>query len=95
MSTPESRSADDVRRDIEAERTQLAEAVESLRGEAEKAKDVGAKLQQNLPAVAAGTFAVGFVLAGGVGGVARYFARRGREGIIKATLGRFRLIEND
>jgi hypothetical protein len=95
MSTPESRSADDVRRDIEAEREQLAQAVGSLREEADKARDVGTKLQQNLPAVAAGVFAVGFVLAGGVGGTARYFARRGREGAIKASLGRFRLIEND
>ena len=95
MSTPESRSAADVRQDIETEREQLAQAVDSLRGEADKARDFGAKLEQNLPALAAGACAVGFVLAGGVGATARYFARRGREGGVKASLGRFRLIEHD
>jgi hypothetical protein len=99
MSTPESptpsRTAADVRRDIQEQRAQLSQAVEMLRGESEKAKDVGAKLQDKLPLIAAGALAVGFVLAGGLGATARYFARRSREGSARATLGPFVLVDRD
>lgn len=79
MAPPNSRTPEQVRRDIEAEREQLAEAVETLRAGIGDATDVGAKLRERLPVVAAGALGAGFFLAGGVGATMRFFARRGRE----------------
>jgi len=83
------RTTDDVRREIEREREELATAVDDLR----EAADVTAKLRTKLPAVAAGGAATGFVLAGGIGATMRLLARRGREGDTKAQAGRFRLVD--
>lgn len=87
-----SRSLEQVRREIEAEREQLTGAVDSLRGEA---TNVGAKLRAKLPIVAAGALGVGFVLAGGIGAGMRLLARRGREGRTKARFGRFSVVDRD
>jgi hypothetical protein len=95
MAGRNSRTLADVRRDIESEREQLADAAENLRESIEEATDVGAKLRANLPAVAAGALGVGFLLAGGMGATARLIFRRGREGETKAALGRFRLVGRD
>jgi hypothetical protein len=95
MAASNSRSAADVRRDIEAERQQLADAAESLRETIGEATDVRGKLRANLPAAAAGALGVGFVLAGGIGATARLIFRRGREGETKARMGRFRLVGRD
>jgi hypothetical protein len=73
------RTAEAVRLDIEAERRELADAVERLRDGLGEATDVAGKLRANLPVVAAGALGAGFFLAGGVGATMRYFARRGRE----------------
>ncbi|HLM34642.1 MAG TPA: hypothetical protein VK278_02570 [Gaiellaceae bacterium] len=73
------RTAEQVRRELEVEREQLASAVEQLRDELGEATDVTGKLRAKLPVVAAGALSAGFVLAGGVGATMRYFARRGRE----------------
>ena len=73
------RTSEQVRREIEAEREQLANAVEQLRDELGEATDVTGKLRAKLPVVAAGALSAGFVLSGGVGATMRYFARRGRE----------------
>jgi hypothetical protein len=89
------RTLEDVRRDLESEREQLADAAESLRESVGKATDISARLRSNLPAVAAGALAVGFLVAGGVGATARLIFRRGREGETKAKLGRFRLVDRD
>ena len=86
-----SRTIDDVRRDLEVEREQLATAADSLRD----AADVTAKLRTKLPVVAAGALGVGFLLAGGVGASARLLFRRGREGSTKARVGRFRFVDDD
>ena len=56
-----SRSLEQVRLEIEAERDQLTGAVDSLRS------DTGAKLRAKLPIIAAGALGVGFVFAGGIG----------------------------
>jgi hypothetical protein len=64
--TPES-----VRRQIEVEREQLAESVDSLRN--------AAKMSVNVPALAAAAFGAGFFLAGGIGATVRLIFRRGRE----------------
>ena len=66
MATDNSRTTDDVRRELEFEREGLAQAVDSLRAEVKDATDVGAKLNSNLPAFAAAALGLGFVLAGRV-----------------------------
>jgi hypothetical protein len=78
MASSNNRTLDDVRRDIESEREQLAGAAETLREEIGEATNVGAKLRANLPAVAIGAVGVGFLLAGGIGATARLIFRRGR-----------------
>jgi Protein of unknown function (DUF3618) len=95
MAARNGRSADEVRRDIEAEREQLAEAVEDLRGGLAEVTDISGKLRSKLPIVAAGALGAGFFLAGGIGATMRLFARRGREGTTKAKLGPFSLVDRD
>jgi hypothetical protein len=95
MAPRDGRSAADVRRDIEAEREQLAGAVEELRTGLGEATDIGGKLREKLPLVAAGALGAGFFLAGGVGATMRLLARRGREGKTKAKVGPFSLVDRD
>ena len=79
MAGSNNRSLEEVRRDIEAEREQLAGATENLRDEIGEATDITGKLRATLPVIAAGALGVGFLLAGGVGATARLIFRRGRE----------------
>jgi hypothetical protein len=95
MAGSNSRTLDEVRRDIETERDQLAGAAETLREEIGEATNIGAKLRANLPVMAIGAIGVGFLVAGGVGATARLIFRRGREGETKAKLGRFRVVDRD
>jgi shikimate kinase len=95
MAGTNGRTPEEVRREIEAEREQLAGAVEHLREELGEATNIAAKLQSKLPVVAGAAASAGFVLAGGVGATMRYFARRGREGHEKARVGRFSLFDRD
>jgi hypothetical protein len=95
MATRNGRTEDQVRRDIEAERDQLADAVEDLRGGLEEVTDIGGKLRAKLPAVAIGALGAGFVFAGGIGATMRLLARRSREGTTKAKLGPFSLVDRD
>lgn len=83
------RTIEDVRREIESEREQLATAVDDLR----EAADLTAIVRARLPAVAAGAAGAGFFLAGGIGATMRLLARRGREGKAKAKAGRFTLVD--
>jgi 4-hydroxy-3-methylbut-2-en-1-yl diphosphate synthase IspG/GcpE len=83
------RSAEDVRRDIAAERNELAGAVEDLRAGIGEATNLHGKL----PLIAASALGAGFVLAGGVGATMRFAARRGREGRERLKLGRFSLVD--
>jgi len=73
------RTAESVRREIELERTQLAEAVDELKAGLGEATDVAGKLRANLPVASAGALSAGFVLAGGIGATMRFLARKGRE----------------
>ncbi|MGN6430121.1 MAG: DUF3618 domain-containing protein [Gaiellaceae bacterium] len=95
MATRNGRTEDQVRRDIEVERDQLADAVEDLRGGLEEVTDIGGRLRAKLPAVAIGAVGAGFVLAGGIGATMRLVARRSREGTTKAKLGPFSLVDRD
>jgi len=80
MAGSNNRTLEEVRRDIESEREQLAGAAETLREEIGEATNIGAKLRSNLPMVAVGALGAGFLLAGGIGATARLIFRRGREG---------------
>jgi hypothetical protein len=95
MAAHNGRTEQQVRRDIEAERDQLAGAVEDLRGGLAEVTDIGARLRAKLPVVAVGALGAGFVLAGGIGATMRLVARRSREGTTKAKLGPFSLVDRD
>ena len=62
----------DIRRELQAERERLTEAVDELRA------GLGGQLRSKLPVAAAGAFALGFLKAGGVGATARLLMRRRR-----------------
>ncbi len=87
------RTPDEVRRELAAEREELAGAVEDLRREIDEVTDVADKLRANLPVVTAGALGAGFLLAGGIGATMRLLARRSREGREKARLGPFSFVE--
>ena len=93
MAAGNNRTPDQVRRDIEAEREQLASAVGELREGLGEATDLTGKLRAKLPMVAAGALGAGFLLAGGIGATARLMMRRGREGREKARFGPFSLVD--
>jgi len=95
MAAQPERSADEVRRDIESERSQLATSVDTLRAEVQKATDVASTLRGKLPVLAVGALGAGFVLWGGIGATARLLARKSREGHERARLGRFSLVDRD
>jgi hypothetical protein len=73
------RTPETVRREIEAERRELAAAVEQLREGLGEVAVVSGKLRSRLPVVAAGALGAGFFLAGGIGATMRLLARKGRE----------------
>lgn len=87
MAASDGRTPEQVRRDIEAERQRLADAVDDLRAE------MG--LKGKLPVAAAAALGIGFVVSGGIGATMRLLARRGREGRTKARLGPFSLVDRD
>jgi hypothetical protein len=75
MATAEPASVDALRRQIGAEREELAAAMESLRDEL----GFEAKLRARLPVALVGALGAGFVTAGGIGAIFRLLFRRGRE----------------
>jgi hypothetical protein len=95
MAADNSRTTEEVRRELESERERLAQAVDSLRAEVKEATNVSAKLRGNLPIAAAGALGAGFFLAGGIGATMRLVFRRGREGQEKARFGPFSFVRRD
>jgi hypothetical protein len=91
MAATNGRTPEQVRRDIEAERERLADAVDDLRSE----MDVNAKLRGKLPLAAAAALGAGFVVSGGIGATMRLLMRRSREGRTKARFGPFSLVDRD
>jgi uncharacterized membrane protein len=89
------RTPEQIRSELEAQRAELAEAVDQLRGELGEATNISGKLKSKLPVVAGAAASVGFVLAGGVGATMRYFARRGRESDEKLRVGRWSIRNRD
>lgn len=95
MATGNTRTPEQVRHEVEAERQRLADSVDTLRAEVKEATDVGAKLRAHLPIAAAGALGAGFIMAGGVEATMRFLFRRGREGKEKARFGRFSFVDRD
>jgi uncharacterized protein DUF3618 len=91
MATTNSRTTEQVRRDIEAERERLGLAVDDLRA----GMDINAKLKDKLPVAAAAALGIGFVVSGGIGATMRLLMRRSREGRTKARFGPFSLVNRD
>jgi hypothetical protein len=91
MAGTNGRTPEQVRRDIEAERERLADAVDDLRSE----MDFNAKLRGKVPLAAAAALGAGFVVSGGIGATMRLVMRRGREGRTKARFGPFSLVDRD
>ena len=89
------RTEEDIRRDLEREREQLATAADELRGSIGEATDVTGKLREKLPIAAAAALGAGFLLSGGIGATMRLLMRRSREGHEKARLGRYILVDRD
>ena len=75
------RSPEEIRRSIEANRAQLGVAVERLRGEVASATDWRAHFQRNRKQVLIGVAATGFLLGGGIAAVTGLVTgrRRSRE----------------
>ena len=90
-----SRSLEQVRLEIEAERDQLTGAVHSLRSGIGEATNIGAKLRAKLPLVAAGALGVGFVVAGGIGAAMRLAAGRRQSSRRKIRFGRISFGDRD
>jgi hypothetical protein len=95
MAAARERTPEEIRLELESEREQLAQAVDTLRVQVNDLTDVSSKLRGNLPAFAAGALGLGFVLAGGIGATMRLFARRSREVDEKIRFGRFSFIDRD
>ena len=69
MSAPGSggqRTPEEIRRSIEANRTELGRAMETLRGEITRTTDWRAQLRQHRREVLIGAVVAGFVLGGGI-----------------------------
>jgi hypothetical protein len=62
----EMRSAEEIRQSIEANRAQLGQAVERLRGEVTKATDWRRQLDRHRREVIIGAAVAGFVVGGGI-----------------------------
>jgi hypothetical protein len=63
---PETRTPEEIRQSIEANRAQLGNAVERLRGEVTKATDWRGHLERHRKEVLIGAAVAGFVVGGGI-----------------------------
>jgi uncharacterized protein involved in exopolysaccharide biosynthesis len=88
VGAPTAETEGQVRAQIAVEREQLVVAVDEMRA----AANPTAVVKSKLPMLAAGAFAAGFVLGGGIGAMMRLIFRRRREGREQARVGRFALI---
>ena len=95
MATHERRdggAAEQLRREIEHEREELVQAVDTLRESATTGRLAGA-LEHRLPLVVGGALLAGFVASGGIGAAVRLAFRRGRESRPLLRLGRYAIVE--
>jgi hypothetical protein len=73
------RTPEEIRREIERERNELARSVDEFRAGIKEATDVRSKLAEHLPIAAGAAFAAGFVLSGGLGATVRLLLGRDDE----------------
>lgn len=76
MAPKSSRTATEIRNDLERERTQLASDVTQFRNELRTATDLRARLGAKFPVAVTTAAAAGFVLSGGIGATVRTLTRR-------------------
>jgi Protein of unknown function (DUF3618) len=74
----ETRTPEEIRRSIEANRAQLGLAVEKLRGEVAEAADWRKHLRENQKQVIIGAAVAGFVLGGGIAAMTSLLTGRRR-----------------
>jgi len=74
----DTRTPEEIRRSIEANRAELGLAVERLRGEVAEVSDWRKHLRNNQQQVMIGAAVAGFVLGGGIAAVTGMFSRRRR-----------------
>ena len=74
----DTRTPEEIRRSIEANRAELGLAVERLRGEVAEVADWRRHLRDNQQQVMIGAAVAGFVLGGGIAAVTGMFTRRRR-----------------
>lgn len=74
----QTRSPEEIRRSIEANRAELAQSLERLRGEVQQATDWRGQLQRHRKEALIGAAVAGFVLAGGLAATTGLFRRRRR-----------------
>ncbi len=74
----ETRSPEEIKRSIEANRAELGLAVERLRGEAAEVADWRKHLRNNQKQVMIGAAVAGFVLGGGIGALTGLLSGRRR-----------------
>ena len=70
------RTPEEIRASIEANRTALAHSLENLRGEVTQLTDWRSKLAANRKQVVIGAAVAGFVIGGGIAGVTGLFRRK-------------------
>lgn len=73
-----SRTPEEIRASIEANRAELAESVQKLRNEVAEVTDWRKQLKANQENVMIGAAVAGFVLGGGIAGFGSLFTRRRR-----------------
>jgi hypothetical protein len=78
MPQPTTRSPEEIRASIEANRGELGTAVESVRTEVAKLTDWRGQLRAHPREVMIGAAATGFLLAGGIAGITGILTRRKR-----------------
>ena len=76
--TQAKRSPEEIRRSIEANRSELGTAVEQVRAEVAKLTDWRGQLRAHQREVMIGAAATGFLLAGGIAGITGILTRRKR-----------------
>ncbi len=72
---PQTRSPEEIRRSIEANRADLAQSLERLRGEVAQATDWRSHLARNRKQAMIGAAVAGFVIGGGIAAVGSMFRR--------------------
>jgi hypothetical protein len=71
-----SRTAEQIRASIEANRVELAHSLERLRGEVAEVSDWRKQIATHQKQVLIGAAAAGFILGGGIAGIVGLFRRR-------------------